>query len=141
MDVRERIDVAAPPADVWAVMIDVERWREWTPTITSIERLDGGPFRVGSRARVRQPKLPIAVWTVTALEPGRYFEWRNVSPGVTSVAGHRAEPSAGGGTTVTLTFGWSGWLAWLIRLIYGKLARRYVRTEAESLKRWCERAR
>jgi hypothetical protein len=140
MDVQERIDIAAAPADVWAVMIDVERWREWTPTITSIERLDGGPFRVGSRARIRQPKLPTAVWTVSALEPGRYFEWRNASPGVRSVAGHRAEPTAGGGTTVTLTFGWSGSLAWLIRLVYGKLARRYVRTEAESLKRWCERA-
>ena len=139
MDVRERIDVAAPPASVWAVMIDVERWREWTPAITSVERLDGGPFAGGSRARIRQPKLPTAVWTVTALDPGRYFEWWNVSPGVTSVAGHRAESSAGGGTTVTLTFGWSGWLARLIRLYYGKLARRYVRTEAESLKRWCER--
>ena len=141
MDVRESIDIAAPPERVWAVMIDVERWREWTPTITSIDRLDGGSFRVGSRARVRQPKLPTAVWTVSVLEPGRYFEWRNVSPGLTSVAGHRAEPAAGGGTIVTLTFGWSGSLAWLIRLVYGKLARRYVRTEAESLKRWCERAR
>src|SRR3712207_5663719 len=98
MDVRERIEIAAAPSDVWAVMIHVERWRDWTPTITSIKRLDGGPFRVGSRARVRQPRPPTAVWTVTALEPGRYFEWRNVSPGLTSVAGHRAEPTAGGGT-------------------------------------------
>jgi uncharacterized membrane protein len=140
MDVRETIDIAAPPSDVWTVMIDVERWREWTPTITSIERLDGGPFRVGSRARVRQPKLPTAVWTVISLVPGRYFEWHNMSAGLRSVAGHRVEPSPGGGSTVTLTFSWSGWLAWLIRLVYGKLARRYVRTEAESLKRWCERA-
>src|SRR3712207_4077807 len=98
MHVVERIDIAAAPGDVWTVMLDVERWREWTPTITSIERLEGGPFRVGSRARVRQPKLPTAVWTVTVLEPGRYFEWRNVSPGLRSVAGHRAEPIAGGGT-------------------------------------------
>jgi len=141
MDVTERIDVAAPPADVWAVMFDVERWREWTPTITSIERLDGGPFRVGSRARVRQPRLPTAVWTVISLVPGRFFDWHNVSPGLRSVAGHRAEVNAAGGTTVTLTFAWSGWLAWLIRLVYGRLTRRYVRTEAESLKRWCERGR
>ncbi len=138
MDIEERIDIAAPSQRVWAVMIDVERWREWTPTITSVERLDGGAFGVGSRARIRQPKLPTAVWTVSALEPGRFFEWRSVAPGVTSVAGHRAEPSGGGATRVTLTLSWSGWLAWLIRLIYGKLARRYVRTEAESLKRWCE---
>ena len=141
MDIEQRIEIAAPAAAVWAVMSDVERWPEWTPTITSLERVDAAPFAVGSRVRIRQPRLPTAVWTVTTLEPGRYFEWQNVSPGVRSVAGHRAEAVAGGGTRVTLSFGWSGWLAPLIRLAYGRLARRYVRTEAESLKRWCEQRR
>jgi uncharacterized membrane protein len=139
MAFEETIDIAAPPSRVWAVVIDVARWQDWTPTITSIELLDGGPFRIGSRARIRQPNLPTAVWRVTALEPGRYFEWRNVSPGVTSVAGHRVARNADDATRVTLSFGWFGWLAPLLQLFYGKLARRYVRTEAESLKRWCER--
>jgi hypothetical protein len=34
-----------------------------------------------------------------------------------------------------LSFGWSGWLAPLIRLLYGGLSRRYLETEAQGLKR------
>jgi uncharacterized membrane protein len=141
MIIEERIEVAAPPERAWAVMSDVERWPEWTSTVTSVERLDDGAFGVGSRARIRQPKLPTAVWTVTALEPGRYFEWRNSSPGLTSVGGHRVTPAAGGATRVTLTLTWSGWLTPIIGFFYGKLSRRYVRTEAEGLKRRSESGR
>ncbi|MFN2567728.1 MAG: SRPBCC family protein [Gemmatimonadaceae bacterium] len=141
MDVEQRIEVAAPPANVWAVMTDVERWPEWTPTVTSIERLDGGPLGVGSRVRIRQPRLPVATWTVTAPEPDWYFEWQSEAPGVRSVAGHRIELAGAGASRIALTLAWSGWLAPALRLFYGRLARRYVRTEPESLKRRCERGR
>ncbi len=93
MDHELTIDIDADAARVWEILSDVERWPEWTPTVTSVERLDRRPFGVGSRFRIRQPKLPTAVWTVTTLEPGCYFEWRNVSPGLTSVGGH-ASPRA-----------------------------------------------
>src|SRR5688572_7852445 len=74
MDVEQTIEIDAPRKTVWAVMIDVERWPEWTPTTTSVELLDRGPFVVGSRARIRQPRLPVVIWTVTTLESERYFE-------------------------------------------------------------------
>jgi uncharacterized membrane protein len=138
MPIERTIEIAAPPGRVWNVMIDVQRWPEWTPTVTSVERLDAGPLKVGSRVRIRQPRLPAAVWTVTARDTGRYFEWQNAAPGVKSAAGHRVEAVGSRATRVTLTFGWTGWLASLIRLLYGRLARRYVQTEAESLKRRCE---
>jgi uncharacterized membrane protein len=48
-------DIEAPPELVWAVMRDIESWPTWTPTVTSIRRLDSGRFGVGSRARVRPP--------------------------------------------------------------------------------------
>src|SRR5262245_4093349 len=138
MDIEQIIDVAAPPERVWSVMADVERWPEWTASITKVELLDRAPFGVGSRARIRQPRLPVAVWTVTAFTPGRFFEWQSVVPGLRSVGFHRAEANGDAGTRVLLSIRWRGPLAPIIRLLYGKLARRYVEMEAQGLKRRCE---
>src|SRR5690242_19461081 len=138
MIIQQTVDIAAPPHRVWDVMIDVERWPEWTSSVTSVEVLDGGPLRVGSRARIRQPRLAAAVWTVTTIEPGRYFEWRSVLPGLTSIGGHRVEAQGSDRSRVRLSVEWKGMLAPLINLIYGDLSRRYVDTEAEGLKRRAE---
>ena len=138
MIISRTTDIAAPAERVWSVMADVARWPEWTASVSKIEPLDQGPLRVGSRARVTQPKLPVAVWTVTALEPGRFFEWRNQSPGLLSIGRHGVEPDAKGGSRATLSIEWSGWMKTVIRLFYRKLTERYVELEAEGLKRRSE---
>jgi hypothetical protein len=138
LTIERTIDIAAPRETVWTVMTDVERWPEWTTSVTGVQRLDAGALNVGAKARVRQPRLPAAVWTVTAFETGRYFEWQNLSPGLKTVAGHRVESHGNGGSRVTLSLGWSGVFAPVIRLLYGNLSRRYVDTEAQGLKQRCE---
>ena len=50
IEVRSRID--ASPEDIWRVLVDVERWPEWTPSITRLEKLDPGDLRVGQRVRI-----------------------------------------------------------------------------------------
>jgi uncharacterized membrane protein len=134
------LPIDAAPETVFKVLCDVEHWPQWTPTMTSITRRDTGPFKVGSSALVRQPKLRPALWTVDALEANRNFTWVSASPGVHSRAAHRVEP-AGGGCRITLSFEVDGWLSFLVKSMYGKLIDEYIATEASSLKRYCEQER
>jgi uncharacterized membrane protein len=129
--------IDARPEKVFAVLCDVERWPEWTPTMTNVQRLDGGPFAIGSRAQVRQPKLRSAVWRVTELQDGRNFTWTTHSPGLRMTAGHLIEPK-GAGSHVELTFELSGWIAPVVSRLYGGLIDRYVTTESQALKKRSE---
>ncbi len=137
---QHAITIAAPPARVWEVLVDVERWPERIPTVDTVERLDGGPLVVGSRTRLRQPRLPEAVWTVTQLAEGSSFTWESRSPGVAVTAGHVVEPHEDG-SRLTLAVSVSGLLAPLGWLMTKKLSQQYVETEAASMKRAAEQPR
>jgi len=127
------IDIAAPAARVWDVMSDVDRWHEWTPSVTSIRRLGGEALAVGSRALIRQPKFPPATWTVTAIEPGKHFVWVSGAPGLRTVARHAVE-STGTGSRATLSLEMQG----LVGGVFGRLTKgiteRYLSFEANGLK-------
>lgn len=127
------IDIAAPAGRVWEVMSDVERWREWTPSITTIRILGGGPFAVGARAIVRQPKLPPALWRVSSVDPGREFTWVSPGPGFITVARHSVAPAAGG-SRATLGIELRGPLGGLLGRLTGGITERYLDLEAKGLK-------
>ncbi|QKW34925.1 SRPBCC family protein [Actinomadura sp. NAK00032] len=126
------VDIAAAPETVWNLLKDVERWPEMTASIDRVEILDR-PFGLSSRARVQQPKIPAAVWTVTAFTENETFTWESRSPGVTTTAVHDITP-APNGATVRLTLDQKGPLAPLFALLLGRLSRRYVTMEAHGLK-------
>jgi uncharacterized protein YndB with AHSA1/START domain len=135
------VDIQAPPDVVWAVMSDVERWHEWTASITSVKRLDPGPLALGARAHVRQPKLRPANFVVTDVVPNRTFTWVTRSPGVVATARHACEPIAGG-TRASLSVQFDGWLAAPVAWMFGTLTNEYLALEAAGLKqRSEERAR
>ncbi len=131
------VTIDAPPGKVFAVLCDVERWPEWTSTMTSVRRVDRGPFAVGSSARVRQPRLLPAVWQVTELTDQRNFTWTTGSPGLRMTAGHSVEPKDAG-SRVLLSLELSGFIAPLIARLYGGLMERYISTEAQGLKKRCQ---
>jgi hypothetical protein len=133
------VDINATPDRVFAVMRDVERWHEWTPTVTSISRLDEGPIGVGSRLKIRQPKLLPAIWKVTELNEGRGFTSITSSPGVRVTARHGVE-AIPGGTRALLSIEFTGLLASLVARITRGLNERYLALEAEGLKRRSEDA-
>jgi uncharacterized membrane protein len=136
-DYSTSVQIDAPSDRVWAVMSDIERWHEWTPTIISVRRTNPGPFRVGARARVRQPKLPPADWEVTSVIEGRGFDWESRAPGIRVLGRHVVEPN-GTGSRVTLTIQYSGILGDLLGRMLASLNRRYIALEADGLKRRSE---
>jgi uncharacterized membrane protein len=132
------VNIDAPPEQVWTVMSDVERWHEWTASIRSVKRTNAGPFRIGARARVHQPKLPPADWVVTVLEEGRSFDWESRAPGVRVVGHHRVDPLSGGGSRATLSIQYNGLIGNLIGRLTAGINRRYIALEADGLKRRSE---
>lgn len=135
------VEIQAPPDCVWAVMRDVERWPEWTPSVTSVRLLSRGPLAVGSRAIIRQPKLPPAKWRVTELdEPGRSFTWVSPAPGVRVIARHWVEPR-GADSRATLSLRFEGLLAGLVARLTRALNERYLALEANGLKQRSEASR
>jgi uncharacterized membrane protein len=127
------VDVDASPEKVWNLLKDVERWPDMTASIDRVELLDE-PFALDSRARVHQPRLRAAVYTVTAFDENRTFTWESRSPGVRTVAAHDIAPGPDGKVTVRLTLDQTGPLAPAIALLAGRLTRRYVTMEANGLK-------
>lgn len=138
MDFEVSIDIAASPDAVWAVMSDAERWHEWTASVTSIRLLDGGPLRIGSRALIRQPRFPPAVWKVTALEPGRSFTWKTGAPGMWAYGIHSVAPAPGGGSRAHLRLHYEGIFGTLLARLTRGITNRYLNMEASGLRKRSE---
>ena len=133
MHLTDSIDIQAPPEAVWAVWSDVERWPEWTASVSRVERTGAGPLAAGQRARVRQPGFPPATWRVTAVEEGRGFTWVSESPGARVTGSHRIEPRDGG-SRATLGIAFAGPIARLVGWLSRSRTERYLRLEAVGLK-------
>ena len=127
------VDIAAPADRVWAVMSDVERWHEWTPSITRVTLLRKGALAVGSRALVRQPKFPPALWRLTELVPGRSFTWVSVAPGLRVIGRHAVELTVNG-TRAVLTLELKGMVGGLWGRLTRGITERYIAFEAAGLK-------
>jgi uncharacterized membrane protein len=120
--------IDAPADVVWRLTADVASWPSFMPTVRSVERLDQGPLRVGSSARLRQPGQRTATWTVTELTPGRTFSWRSDRRGMAMVGAHRVD-AEGRGSRSTLTLTMSGPLAPVLGRLLGPMMRRVLRIE------------
>lgn len=139
MRLRDEVDIAADAARVWELTIDVERWSELTSSITSVERLDDGPLRLGSAARIVQPRQPPRVWTVTRFEANRCFAWSTHAGPLTMTGTHLLEPDEGGcRNTLVLELAGPG------SAVVGRLFRRAfvtaLREENDGFKRVAETA-
>jgi hypothetical protein len=105
-----RIEIAAAPAAVWAVVTDVTRVGEWSGECRGAQWIDGATAAViGARFRGHNRRL-FARWTRTnqvfvADEPRR-FVWRTMPGGIypDSVEWEVALELVGAGTAVRLSY-------------------------------------
>lgn len=137
MLIEHGIDIAAAPATVWAVTLDIERWPEWLPTVTSVRRLGGGALVPGSVARLAQPGRPPADWTVLTVEPERRFVWETRRAGLWMRATHELAPD-GPGTHNRLRLEAGGLLALLLRPWIRRAVSKALAAENRALRQRCE---
>jgi uncharacterized protein YndB with AHSA1/START domain len=137
LNYQHTIDIEASPASVWAVLADVTAWPSWTASIDTADWVGDSGLAVGHAARLKQPKLRAATWTIIKVDEGRSFTWETTSPGVCVSASHAISPRDSG-VRVTLATSVRGLLAPIVGPLTARIGRRYVAMEAEGLKRRCE---
>ena len=127
------VAIDAPASLVWDVFSDVERWPEWTASVTTIKALDGPGLAVGKRFEIKQPRLPKLMWEVTDLDEGKSWTWEQRSPGGRTIAVHEVHPD-GGRTQVKQRLDQQGPVGGLVARLMRGTTRRYLDLEAKGLK-------
>lgn len=131
--VTVRVEVDAAPERVWQVLTTVAEWPDFVPTVDRLHVETPGPLGPGSRVRIKQPGMPELVWRVTDHTAGTSFTWTARGGGVATTAGHRVTGTRGG-SVLELSIDQRGPLAPVARALFGARTRRYVETEARSVK-------
>ncbi|MDT5140031.1 MAG: hypothetical protein QOD58_4293 [Mycobacterium sp.] len=98
--------IAAPPAAAWQLLVDLEAWPKWGPSIAAAE-LDKKYSELALQATgyVQTSLLVRVPFVVTEFEPGRSWAWKVAGIPATS---HRVDPVDGG---ALVTFGVPWWAA------------------------------
>jgi len=134
MITEDSVEIDASPQLVWEIFSDVERWPEWTASVTSLTGLDGPGLAVGNRFAIKQPGLQKLVWTVAEIDPGASWTWVQRSPGVLVTARHHVNALPGGRTLVRQELDQRGFLGALVGRLTVKRTKRFLSMEAQGLK-------
>lgn len=98
-DYAPSIDIAAPPAAVWARYTDTASWPTWKHQVSRVE-LDG-PFAAGTTGRLTPDDRPAMPFRLSRVEPGAgYTSETEVVPGGILTIEHALE-AIDSGTRVT----------------------------------------
>ena len=104
------IEIDAPPVDVWAVLVDLDRYAEWNPLfreasgqVAAGNRITLKSFPPGGRPMTVRPKI-------VAAEPGVELRWAASLPGIMSGEHAFALSPAGDGTRLVQSESFRGLL-------------------------------
>ena len=85
--------VAAPPEAVWRVLVDLDAWPQWGPSVQRAELTEPGALKLGSRGRVWTPFGVALPFTITEFGENRCWAWQVAGVPATK---HGVEPADGG---------------------------------------------
>jgi uncharacterized membrane protein len=135
--ITDSIEIARPPAEVFAYIDDLSRHGEWQEMIRDTQVLTEGPTRVGSRARDKR-QVPGGVreitYEITAHDPPRSASFRGIDGPVRVVGSVTVTPSGEGSrVTLELEFEGRGLGKLLLPMVRGQ-ARKQVPKDQQRLK-------
>ena len=131
---EDSVEIDAPPHLVWQVFSEVERWPEWTASVTTLVGLDGAALAVGKRFAIKQPGMAKLVWQVTEIERGSSWTWVQRTPGSLVTARHYVSGQPGGRTLVRQQLDQHGPLGALVGRLMVKKTKRFLDLEGQGLK-------
>jgi len=106
------LETTAPPATVWRVWSDVNRWPEWNPDMKE-SRLDG-PLKLGATGMINTKSGGKHDVVVTHFQDGRSFELESTALPGTKMAIRATITPSGAGTRISQGFEPRGLLAPLL---------------------------
>jgi len=106
------LETTAPPATVWRIWSDVNRWPEWNPDMKE-SRLDG-PLKLGATGMINTKSGGKHDVVVTHFQDGRSFELESTALPGTKMAIRATIAPSGAGTRISQGFEPRGLLAPLL---------------------------
>lgn len=125
--------INADTSKVYSIWTDIEKWHLWTKSINKILFLENNTFEIGGKAKVEQPKLSAAIWTITDIQVNEFFTWQTKIFGVTIIAKHILK-STPNGTIAESKLIYKGFFARLFYNASFKLTSQYLEMEVNGLK-------
>ena len=94
--------IPAPPEVVWDLLVDLDAWPRWGPSIQRAQLAEPGPLKKGSHGRVWTPFGLALPFEVTEFVENRCWAWDVAGIGATR---HEVQP-ADGGVRVAFSVPW-----------------------------------
>lgn len=140
--VEKQIDVARPPAQVFAFLDDIQQTPKWLQRCTHIEQTTPGPKAVGTRLRYSyqdQGRSGTMEGVVSEYEKDRRLAMAFTDPMMDVRVGFRVEPAPGGSRIVhEVEIEPRNFVAKMMTPMISSMTRKQIDSDTEKLKQMLE---
>jgi carbon monoxide dehydrogenase subunit G len=139
--IEQSIEIARPPADVFAVLTDPARLADWQGTVVEAQLEGDGPMRAGARVREVRSFLGKRIESTVEIlehEPPTRFALCSAAGPVTFRVEQTVEPAGAGSRVRVRMEGEARGVLGLGARVAVKAAERQLRTDLDALRRLLE---